>query len=94
MTTDSELFESNGQGLLFQPLDYQDELTAELMGERPPLTAQDWLDIADQMHDDQNYEAMQHALEKHEKAKRYEGTTEFLGGVSVWATFMNYVRDV
>lgn len=71
---------------LFDPTPYEtpDHERVEMMGEHPPLTAQDWLNIADEMHDVGNYAAMQHALGKHERARRVEGTSEFIGGLSLF----------
>lgn len=68
---------------LFDPTPYE-EPRVEAMGEQPPLTAQDWLTIADQMHDIGNDAAMEHALGKHERARRIEGSSEFLGGLSLF----------
>lgn len=69
---------------LFDPTPYEEDPRVEAMGEQPPLTAQDWLQIADQMHDIGNHDAMEHALGKHERARRIEGTSEFVGGVSLF----------
>lgn len=55
---------------LFDGLEY--EIPKESMGELPPLTPEQWLDIADQMHDEKNWDAMDFCWEKAEKAKLFQ----------------------
>lgn len=50
----------------------------ELMGERPPLTHEDWLAIADQMQGERNLDAMNHALTKAERALRLNGQVGYV----------------
>ena len=42
-------------------------LREEAMGERPAMSAQEWLEIADQMHDEGNWDAMDFAYGKYER---------------------------
>ena len=44
------------------------------MGERPPMGRDDWIAVADQMHDEQNWDAMEEALRKAERAERFPQT--------------------
>lgn len=67
---------------LFDPSPY--EIPVEMMGERPPMTAQEWLEIADEMHQTGQDNAAEEALRKHEAARQREGTTQFLGGLSLF----------
>ena len=76
------------QGELFDGIDYE-EPRVEGLGERPALTAQDWLSIADQMHDEGNDLAREHALTKHDIARHFEGTTEFVGGTALFGSMYN-----
>ena len=55
------------QGELFDG-DHYDDLRVEAMGERPSMTAEEWMQVADQMHDERNWEAMDEALRKHDRA--------------------------
>ncbi len=55
--------------VLFDPSPY--EVPMEMLGERPPMSAEEWLVIADQMHDERNYDAMEEACRKAERAKKH-----------------------
>ena len=68
---------------LFDPAPY-DNLPVEAMGERPAMTAQEWLTVADELQDTGNQPAIDEALRKFERAKQIEGTTEFIGGIALF----------
>lgn len=60
-----------GQGELFDPTEYTD-IRVESLGEQPAMTAQEWLEIADQMHDEANWPAMDHAVYKYDQARLFD----------------------